>query len=128
MNNKKILLIDDDKDDQLFFVDVLEEIDPSITCFVADDGHKGIGHLERQSPPPDVIFLDLNMPGLNGLECLHAVKLIEQHKNIPVIIFTTSSNPNDKEKAMQLGAQYFLTKPPDYLQLKNIMKDLIDKL
>ena len=121
MTHKKVLLIDDDKDDQLFFLDAIQEIDKLVTCDLADNGKKGIEKLTTNPPPPDIIFLDLNMPVMNGFECLTYLQMDVEFKKIPVVVFTTSSNPNDKEKAKKLGAKLFVTKPSDFTAFKMIL-------
>lgn len=125
---KKILLIDDDKDDQLFFLDALQEIDQSINCDLADNGLKGIDWLRKNPPPPGIIFLDLNMPVMNGFECLTFLQSDNDFKNIPVVIFTTSSSPTDKERAGRLGARLFITKPTDFSTLKITLAETINTL
>ncbi|MGZ3885749.1 MAG: response regulator [Bacteroidia bacterium] len=112
----KILLIDDDKDDQFFFFKAIKEIDPAIICEAADDGRKGLNRLESGFTP-DIIFLDLNMPQMNGFDFLRAVKQSGELKQIPVVIFSTSNNPQDIKKAEDLGAAAFLTKPNNMAKL-----------
>ena len=124
-SNKKILLVDDDSDDQLFFVEAIKELAPSIDCSIANNGVEALDHLETVPPPPTLIFLDLNMPLMNGFECLAHLKKINQYKEIPVIIFTTSNNPNDKELTIEMGATMFLTKPPDFNVLKNKLHHIL---
>jgi CheY-like chemotaxis protein len=105
-----ILLIDDDKDDQFFFIRALKDFDSTIVCQVANDGLKGLIFLEN-NPNPDIIFLDLNMPKMNGFDFLEKIKKDEKMKNIPVVIFTTSNHYKDIKKAGELKAVAFLTKP-----------------
>ena len=66
MRGKVVFLVDDDPDDQVLFVDALERIDPSITCLKANDGYEALSILKRLSFPPDIIFVDMNMPRMNG--------------------------------------------------------------
>lgn len=68
----------------------------------------------KVSPPPDLIFLDLNMPVMNVYECLAFIKNAERYKDIPVVIFTTSKNECDIEKRRKMGAELFFTKPSDF--------------
>ena len=122
---KKILLVDDDKDDQLFFVEALKELQPSLACGIANNGVEAIEHLEKVPPPPILIFLDLNMPLMNGFECLEQLKKANDYKEIPVIIFTTSNHPVDMERTISMGAKVFLTKPPDFNVLKNKLHNIL---
>lgn len=114
-----ILLADDDKDDCLFFTDILATgpVDTSLT--IVKDGEQLISHLaENAEILPEVIFLDLNMPRKNGYECLTEIKSNSSLNKIPVIIFSTSY---DEEKANRLydhGAHYYICKPTNYKDLQ----------
>jgi len=124
--HKKILLVDDDADDQLFFVDAIKELEPAIDCDVANNGLEALDHLEKIPPPPNLIFLDLNMPIMNGYECLDILKKTEAYREIPVIIFTTSSQAKDKERTISMGAKMYLTKPFDFNVLKSKLQDILE--
>lgn len=113
-----ILLIDDDADDQLIFKEAINEITDKIECVFANNGFEGLSRLIQLNPGPSIIFLDLNMPLMNGFECLEQIRKNDQWRRIPVIIFTTSNNPEDKRKSEKLGASVFLTKTPDFHLLK----------
>ena len=112
MLKRTILLVDDDQDDVEFFTVALKEIEPDSVCFVANDGNEALVMLRfGMQQLPDYIFLDLNMPLMNGRECLAELKKDERLKDIPVIICTTSSDQRDKDATEKLGAMYFFTKP-----------------
>lgn len=127
MNHTEILLVDDDLDDQMFFEDVLKEIYPEIKCHIAGHGLEALLYLNSDIKFPSLIFLDLNMPVMNGFECLQKLKSDNRFKKIPVIIITTSSNPYDMEKAKDMGAEHFFTKPADYLKFKNSLALILEK-
>ncbi|MEO8151027.1 MAG: response regulator [Bacteroidia bacterium] len=118
MYNKKILLVDDDADDQLLFMDAVQEVDMMLQCEIANNGIEALHHLHKMPPPPVIIFLDLNMPLMNGFECLETIRKEKRFSGIPVIIFTTSNNPADHERAKKLGANDFFTKTADFKELK----------
>ena len=124
--HKKILLVDDDTDDQLFFVDAIKELIPTVECSIANNGIEAIEYLDKVPPPPALIFLDLNMPFMNGFECLAELKKRNEYKKIPVVIFSTSNHPIDKERTIAMGAKIFLTKPPDFIVLKNKLHDILE--
>lgn len=121
---QNILLIDDDSDDQLFFTEVVTEIDPAIDCRVADNGLEGFRKL-REGFVPDMIFLDLNMPYMNGFDFLEAFREEPVWADIPVVIFTTSSYQPDKDRAAELQARAFLTKPNTVQALRAALEALI---
>lgn len=128
-NGKKFLIVDDDRDDRELFTEALAAVDPGLICYSAPDGQKAIEKLESMAiNQPDLIFLDLNMPVMDGWQCLTKLKSVESYKNIPVIIHTTSSHTVDKKLAKELGAICFFTKPDDFKKLKKMLEIVIEKL
>lgn len=116
---KKILLIDDDPDDRDLFCEAIEEIASEIVCSTAPNGQKALAKLNgREIEKPDIIFLDVNMPVMNGWECLMLLQKEEAYKNIPVIMYSTSSHRKDIDNAQQFGALCFFTKPFNFTDLK----------
>jgi CheY-like chemotaxis protein len=107
---KIIMIVDDDEDDKYFFQAALATIDDGIRCMEARDGAEALEML-KGNPLPDLIFLDLNMPRLNGKQCLRLLKNTERLKKIPVVIYSTTKRPADEAETKSLGAFYFLTKP-----------------
>lgn len=126
MEQKRIFLIDDDDDDQLIFKDALSEINSAIECIFANNGIEAISLLKKISPLPSLIFLDLNMPVMNGFECLQRLKQENRMKEIPVVIFTTSNNPLDRIKSKERGAEFYLTKCSDFELLKKQLKEIFN--
>ena len=122
---RKILLVDDDADDQVYFRDAINELNASLKCDIANNGREALDQIQ-QPPPPDLIFLDLNMPVMNGYECLEFLKTEERYKNIPVVIFTTSRNKQDVEQARQLGAHLFFTKPTNFNTLCSKLNKILE--
>ena len=117
---KTIMIVDDDSDDRDFFCDAVTELDSPAECLTAINGEDALKILRNEVKHlPAFIFLDLNMPKMDGRMCLAELKKDEQLKNIPVIIFSTSSNPKDIEEMNNLGAAYFLTKPSDFKKLQS---------
>jgi len=120
------LLIDDDEDDHDIFKFALSEIDKEIICLTANNCYEGLQKLrEAKAALPDYIFLDLNMPGMNGKECLMQIKNIPALQSIPVIIFSTSSVQADITQAKNLGAFDFISKPPSISGLVNLLRTII---
>ncbi len=105
-----ILLIDDDKDDQFFFIEDLGKDKNNIICHVADDSLNGLQFI-KEKPHPKIIFLDLNMPQMNGFDFLEVVKNEKNVKHIPVVIYTSSNHHTDIKKAEEFKALGILTKP-----------------
>jgi len=108
---KKILLVEDDIDDQMFFVEAISEIKSAVLFGIANNGKEALNKLKRSVILPDLIFTDIHMPVMNGIECLAEIIKDPQIRNIPVVILST-----DKGKAKLahvLGAKAFIEKPSD---------------
>jgi CheY-like chemotaxis protein len=124
---QSIYLIDDDMDDVELFRDALEEVDPSVALQYANDGHEAVRNLtERKEALPDLVFLDISMPVFSGLQCLASFKKDEQLRNLPVIMYSTSSQEREIHLARELGAVAFVTKPNDFRLLKRILTLVLD--
>jgi CheY-like chemotaxis protein len=127
-NDATIFLIDDDSDDREIFALALEELFPSFTCVTAKNGVEALEKLMSGDVKPDYIFLDLNMPRMNGRQCLAEIKKESALGKIPVIIYSTSSESAHKEQMISMGASAFVTKPPVIPELIASLKDVFDKL
>ena len=114
----KIFLIDDDEDDQLIFKEVIDSINSTLYIVTATNGKIALDKLKASDSLPDIIFLDLNMPVMNGYEFLVRIKKEVQLSKIPVCILTTSNIRREKELSKEFGAKCFLTKPNDFKMLR----------
>jgi CheY-like chemotaxis protein len=121
-----LLLIDDDIDDRMIFGEVLKELAPDIIYHEAINGEDALTKLNNHLIP-DLIFLDLNMPRVDGKQFLAEIQQLEHLKHIPVIIYTTSSHESDKKETRELGASYFLTKPNSLHELTHILTDILQQ-
>lgn len=127
----EILLVEDDPED----VDLTREMFKggalSVSLSVVEDGIEAMAYLRRKgdysdAPRPHFILLDLNMPLMNGRDVLQEIKSDPALKEIPVIIFTTSSSEREMERCQQLGADGFVTKPVGLEQFKQAVKKIED--
>ncbi|MDP5202314.1 response regulator [Flavobacterium sp. DG2-3] len=128
MSKKIILLADDDRDDTEMFCEALADIDENIICHCAENGDKALKMLKNEDKIPGVVFLDLNMPILNGWECLKELKADERYKEIPVIMISTSSHKNDMDTAANLGAVCYFVKPNNFNDLKQVLQFITSNL
>jgi len=123
--NKPLLnvyLADDDSDDRTFFSDALREIPISSKIFEFNNGVDLMADLiSVDIEKPDVIFLDLKMPLMDGFECLADIRDIEKYAKTPVIIYSTSYHPKEIERLNEMGASLYLQKPSSYNQLKTLL-------
>ncbi|HUM47649.1 MAG TPA: response regulator [Chitinophagales bacterium] len=122
-----ILIVDDDPDDAGLLMEAISEIAPQSKCFCIMDGKAALEFLERIKILPNLIFLDLNMPKLNGFECLKEIKKVHQWSVIPVVIYTTSKQKEDEILTRKLGAVDFITKPSNFEDIHEIAKKTIEK-
>lgn len=106
-----VLYADDDIDDYYFFDEILKKVKPGATCVNARDGEEALKILGELVFPPDIVFLDINMPAMDGKKCLKYIKNDGRFACIPVVVYTTSANENDREQCLQLGAERYIIKP-----------------
>ena len=119
---RHILLADDDKDDRLLFHEVLEEFPLRTILTAVNNGEQLMQRLnDEKEQQPDILFLDLNMPRKNGFDCLLEIKQSQKLKKLPVIIFTTSYEPEIVNLLYKNGAQYYIRKPNNFEQLKKVI-------
>lgn len=122
---KNILLIDDDTDDQEIFLEAVQELSNTVKCVAYTNAGKALQQLSAKEITPDVIFLDLNMPIMTGQQFLLEIKKIDELKNIPIIIFSTTSHPDTIKLTKEMGALDFITKPSIFKDLLMILSPLI---
>jgi len=128
MNKITCFLVDDDPDDRDLFGMALKDVDESIELMHAENCVEALKILKADDVKiPDFIFLDLNMPFMNGKECLDELKKTAHLKDIPVIIYSTSSYAKDMEDTRKKGATHFLSKTSNFDDLIKILMALFRK-
>jgi len=121
-----ILLIDDDAEDQEIFIDALREVEPLLTCSVADDGEAALALLDNNTvTAPDLVFIDMNMPKLNGKEVLHALKSSGKHNGVPVVMYSTFFSPKDIQQIKALGAAHYMVKATKFDDLCSSLRTIL---
>ncbi|QOG00660.1 response regulator [Flavobacterium sp. MDT1-60] len=125
MQNKRvtysnILQIDDDSDDCELFMEALEAVSAANYTAIYDPV-EALRKLMQKEINPDVIFLDLNMPIMSGLEFLTEIKKEKELKEIPIIVFSTSQLDDIIREAKLYGAHDFISKPNNFNDLKRIL-------
>lgn len=124
--NIQLLLADDDKDDCDLFKDALDELSMSADLSTVHDGEQLMHMLSSaEGKLPRLLFLDLNMPRKNGFECLAEIKSNTELKDLPVIIFSTSSDNNIVNSLYNNGAHFYISKPNEFEKLKNVIQAAI---
>jgi CheY-like chemotaxis protein len=124
---KNIFLADDDMDDCSFFEDALNDLNISTELTISNDGIELMFNLEKVSkpPPPDIIFLDLNMPRKNGYECLDEIRNHPKFKEIPIVIFSTTDSNEVVDRTYTAGANLYVRKPNSHQGLKDIIETVL---
>jgi len=120
-SKKPILLLEDDSIDVMTMKRAVRDINITNEILVASNGEEGLNLLE-EGAHPCIIFLDINMPRMNGIEFLKVLKSDERFKHIPVIMMTTSREDEDKLESFRLGVAGYMIKPMDYVKFVEVMK------
>lgn len=122
----KVLLVEDDRDDRKFFADALESLDMNIALHQVENGEECLTFLEDNYKELNLIFLDLNMPIIDGFECLDKIKANPQYTDLIVAIYSTSSSEQDIDKTFRKGANIYINKPSNFPELKKTLKRVIE--
>jgi CheY-like chemotaxis protein len=125
MRYNNILLVEDDEDDQEIFLAALRKVDGSINCVPLFSAKEALDNLHSKKIESDLIFLDLNMPGMNGQQFLTEIKKNDTLRHIPVIVLSTSSHTSMIREARELGAQDFFSKPDKFEDLVSILLSVL---
>ncbi|MDT7827794.1 response regulator [Pricia sp. S334] len=123
----KIVLVDDDEDDRLFFADALQEIDIATELTEFHNGQELLDclHASDTAAYPHLIFLDLNMPVMDGFECLREIRKNPELKDLVVAIYSTSSSEKDIEETFVHGANIYINKPNRFEELKKTIGQVV---
>ena len=107
----RVYLVDDDLDHVLIISRAIREANPNTEVHTVDDSTIALEALRTLQSKPDLILLDINMPGLSGFDVLSHIKADEQLKRIPVVMLTSSTLGSDVARAYELGASGYISKP-----------------
>jgi CheY-like chemotaxis protein len=129
-----LLVVEDNDEDFAILMELINEMEIQQPIYRCTDGdevldfmyYKGSYKQSSLIPRPAVVLLDLNLPGTDGREVLEKLKEDEQLKKIPVVIFTTSSNPTDIDFCYSHGANGYLIKPLDFEKLQATIQSFVD--
>ncbi|WP_426294894.1 response regulator [Dyadobacter endophyticus] len=124
--NISILLVDDDVDDQEIFLLTMQDTGTGVECEFACDGIQALEKLGEGGYQPHLIFIDINMPKMNGMELLTALKQNPRLGKTPVYMYSTSDQKEIVTKCMELGASGFMKKSPDIEELRREFSSVID--
>ena len=128
-NKPLVFIVDDDPDDRQIILDAFLENNPDVDYVFVEDGRElmSLLHNAESDEFPTLIVLDLNMPGVIGLQVLKEIKGNDRFSGIPTAVLTTSILPNDRKRSYDLGANCFFTKPSTFSELVEITNYLSKK-
>ena len=122
-----IIITDDDVDDQKFFIDALDEAEIPYTIKAFKNGRELLNHLEEETTiVPDILFLDLNMPIMNGHQCLVGIREIKKYRAMTIAIYSTSGKEEDIESTFIQGANVYIKKPNDFGVLVEVLRNVLE--
>lgn len=128
MEKKYFFLIDDDRDDQEIFSMAVAQANESFDCICTDDCVDALKKIiEDKEFKPHAIFIDVNMPQVNGLKCLEEMRKAEHHNDTPVYIYTTSKDEKIRQQSLALGATGFIVKPSNLNSLIEVIERIIEE-
>jgi CheY-like chemotaxis protein len=113
-----VLLVEDSPDDTFFFQRALEKAAIEASVEIAEDGARAIDYLSRGGPIPEIMFVDLKMPNVNGFELLQWLQTQPFRSQIRIVILTSSEEPREMQSSRALGAAAFITKPVSAARLR----------
>ena len=127
-NYKRIILVDDDLDDHEIFSEALKDIKAKIEFAGLNESKRLIDFLLHlpMAHLPQLIFLDINMPSINGLECLAQIRKRHFFKDHPVIMYSTGATKQQILDAYFLGANLYVQKPYNYEDLKSMLEKIMN--
>jgi len=123
-----VFLIDDDEDDREIFRDAIRICNSQIEVLFARDGVEALELLRSSWVRPEIIFLDYNMPRMNGVECLKQLKASQDLNEIPVVMYTTSGDRGQENAILEMGADYYMRKTHSFEQLCTELARLLDDI
>lgn len=122
----RVLLAEDNESDRLLFKDAFEELEIKTIVQTVNNGVQLMDYLTKADALlPTILFLDLNMPRKNGLECLKEIRSNKNFEDISIAIYSTSSSEKDMEETFLNGANVYITKPNDFEVLKKVLEKAV---
>lgn len=118
-----LFYVDDDNDDLLLFKSAAEAIGENVCVF--EFGQLMLHSLHNPPPNPSVVFVDLNMPTMNGFEVIKQIKMSPDLCHLPIVAYSTSANPADINRCRMLGVSMFVTKPANFKGIQQVIKHVI---
>ena len=125
-SNLHVVLADDDMDDSFIFNAAVQQASFPIRLTITEDGQKLLNYLENENQP-DIIFLDINMPFRNGIECLATIRANKKFDKVPVVMYSTTNNRLNVEACYNGGANLYVVKPNSFEEVDKMVKKICSK-
>ncbi|RZJ70531.1 MAG: response regulator [Flavobacterium sp.] len=121
-----VMLADDDADDRMFFQEALESTSIKHNLTLFKDGFELMDYfLDQESELPHILFLDLNMPGKSGVQCLDELRAIPRLRDMSIAIYSTSGADRDIEDTLAKGANVYIQKPSNFDKLRKVISHVL---
>src|SRR5262249_47661812 len=121
---KRVFLLDDDDDEHEIFQSALQRVNPQIAFSAASTWHEASSQLKNFDP--HYIFVDLNMPKMDGFTCVSEIRKIKPLENTPVFIYSTGITEREGKKAIGYGATNYIVKPASFIDLCRLLKKILE--
>lgn len=129
MKNPAVILIADDDDDDVFFFSVaLEECATETVLFRAKDGNELMQMLKDKMPLPDLLFLDLEMPYKDGIQCIKAIRENPCFAGLSIIVYSSSRDKRNIDFCFEAGCSLYVLKPSGYFAMKKMLHKILQKV
>jgi CheY-like chemotaxis protein len=121
----RILLVEDNPDDEQLTLRALRKLTPRVTVEVSRDGQEALDHLyDLRNPLPNLVLLDLKLPKLSGLEVLERLRHHERTRYLLVVVLTSSDEPSDVQASYRQYANSYIRKPVAYEEFGEVVRQL----
>lgn len=122
----KVILVDDDSDDRMLFEEAFTGLKIESNFNMFQNGVELLAYLNSdETDAPDLIFLDLNMPIMGGIETLEHIRKSEKYSRVPIAIYSTSNSDYDIQETLVKGANVYIVKPSSFDKLKKTLDELL---
>lgn len=127
-NEYIILIADDDEDDIQFFEEALEELQVKVKLIAVKNGIQLINYLQDDCDVPHILFLDLNMPLKNGTESLKEIQLLDNCKDLFIVIYSTAISQSELSNLQAHGSRHYIRKPNEFTKIKTAISTVLSIL
>ena len=125
-----IFQVEDDDDFAFFMTCAISQLDKSLSIRIttnANDAMKALKQYSEADSKPKLMLLDIDLPGISGIELLKKIREMRHFDNVPIVVFSTSDNPKDSKTSMEWGASAYRIKPIGYTKLVDCLRTITNE-